>query len=75
MIGKSPFVDLKTETGQKCSSYQMCCFRKKKKGREENAMNKTGIIPLILLAQPIKAYQTASREKKKEKKVSLHIRP
>ena len=39
MISKFPFVDLKTETGQKCSSYQMCCFRKKKKGSEENAMN------------------------------------
>lgn len=39
MISKFPFVDLKTETGQKCSSYQMSCFRKKKKGREENAMN------------------------------------
>ena len=31
MISKFPFVDLKTETGQKCSSYQMSCFRKKKK--------------------------------------------
>ena len=39
MISKFPFEDLKTETGQKCSSYQMCCFRKKKKGSEENAMN------------------------------------
>ena len=31
MIDKFPFLDLKTATGQKCSSYQMCCFWKKKK--------------------------------------------
>ena len=75
MINKFPFVDLKAETGQKCSSYQMCCFRKKKKKEEkktENSMNKTlyskwGIIPLIVLAQSIRAYQPASSEKKKKK--------
>ena len=35
MIDKFPFLDLKTATGQKCSSYQMCCFCKKKKKGEE----------------------------------------
>ena len=77
MIKKFPFLDLKTETGQKCSSYQMCCFRKKKKGREENALNKTlysewGIIPSIVLTQSIKAYQTVSREKKRKKSLTTH---
>ena len=74
MIDKFPFLDLKTATGQKCSSHQMCCFWKKKKGgREENGMDMTlyskwGIIPPIVLAPWLKAYQPASREKKKDKK-------
>ena len=53
--------------------------KKKEEKKTENTMNKVlyskwGIIPLIVQAQSMKAYQTASREKKR-KKVSLHIRP
>ena len=45
MIDKFPFLDLKTATGQKCSSYQLqtsvLFLEEKKGGRKENGMDIT----------------------------------